>query len=189
MTAMRFTTTTSKSSNRPTNPGEWLTELSRRWETSDWLLRYRDSGIGPGRDKFNDNNSNASKQHSGTLTQSTLQQATTSHEPGDPHVSVPPSLHSCHSTYHPNLAPRDLPLCSLFPQSRLHKDLAQGPIHLRHARSTSSRMKTVIPKPTTTASSAWNPVTTLIATAATAANGALKHTPQATAQSPMLSAT
>jgi hypothetical protein len=161
----------------------------KRWGTSDWLLRYRDSDIGPGHDKFNDNNSNALKQHLGTLTQNTSQLATTSHGPGDPHASAPHSSHSRRSIYHPSLAPRALPLRSLFPHSTLHRDLAQGPIHLRHARSISSRMKTVIPKPATTASYVWNPATTLTATAATVASGASKRTPLATAQSPTPSAT
>jgi hypothetical protein len=183
-TAVRFATTTSRSLSRPTNPAEWWTEVSKRWGTSDWLLRYRDSDIGPGHGKSNNNNSNASKQHLGTLTQNTSQLATTSHEPGDPHASAPHSSHSHHSTYHPSLAPRALLPCSLFPRSKLHKDLAQGPIHLRHERFTSSRMKTVTPKPATTASYVWNPATTLTATAATAANGASRRTPLATAQDP-----
>jgi hypothetical protein len=188
-TAVRFATTTSRSSTQPTNPAEWWTEVSKRWGTSDWLLRYRDSGTGPGHDKSNDNNSNALKQHLGMLTQNTLQLATTSHEPGDPHASAPHSSHFHHSTYHPSLAPRDLLPRSLFPHSKLHKDLAQGPIHLRHAKSTSSRMKTVIPRPATTASYVWNPVTILTATAATAANGASRRTPLAIAPNPMPFAT
>jgi hypothetical protein len=190
MTAMCFATTTSKSSNQPTNPEEWLTEFSNRWVMSDWLLKYRDSGTGLGQDKSKDNNSNILKQHSGMPMQNIQPLATTSHE-----QEVPPELALASSpfhhsmTYHPSLAPHDLPHCSLFPHSRLHKDLVQGPIHLRHTRSTLSRMKTVISKSITTALSAWNLATTLTATAATAANGALKHTLLVTAQNPTPSVT
>jgi hypothetical protein len=129
--AMCFVTTTSKSSNQPTNPEEWLTEFLNRWVMLDWLLRYRDSDTGLGQDKSKDNNSNTWKQHSGMLTQSTQLLATTLHEQEAHPKSALASLPFHHSmTYHPSLVPCDLPRRSLFPHSRLHKDLAQGPIHL-----------------------------------------------------------
>jgi hypothetical protein len=153
----------------------------------DWLLRYKDSDTGPGQGKYNDNNSNTLKQHLGMLTQNTPLQATTLYKQGDPPISAPASSHFRHlTTYHPSLAPHNHLPCSLFPHSKLHKDLAQGLICLQHTKSTSSRMKTVIPKSATTALSAWSQVTTLTATAA---NGALKHTLPATAPDLMKFAT